>query len=353
MQTRGCAGLIFQPVDNPCLVHWNEWHDVMAASLARHVGLKTPFALRDGRPVHISEVATSGLQTDCLCPCCRRPLIAKRGAVRVAHFAHPAEPGVVPCAGETILHQVAKLLLAERVESCLRRGGELRAHWRCGDCGDVHEEDLVTGVGHFALKAVLAGGAMRADLALFNPAHTPLRVVEVVVTHPPEPATRATYQTLGVRLFEVALARFEDLEVLRGEGELAVNCARCSDPSGGNPRCGDCQTVLRERRVFVVTSECWRCEAPMNVTLLQLANGMSGGPEELERRERGLADRAGALIREVYSRTSKRRYPADCCPRCGAFSGGFFQHHHWQRLDVERTTPTATQWVCPTCQPNR
>lgn len=48
-----------------------------------------PFALRasDHAFVEVSEVP-SGLAANCICPSCRMPLIARRGDVKVWHFAH-------------------------------------------------------------------------------------------------------------------------------------------------------------------------------------------------------------------------------------------------------------------------
>lgn len=60
----------------------------------------------------VREVS-QGLPCACICPCCKAPLIARKGHIRVHHFAHA--PGVTPCLGgpETALHQMAKQLIAE------------------------------------------------------------------------------------------------------------------------------------------------------------------------------------------------------------------------------------------------
>lgn len=42
--------------------------------------LKIPYAARNGRLVHISEVE-NGLQPDCTCPACKRPLVARIAAI--------------------------------------------------------------------------------------------------------------------------------------------------------------------------------------------------------------------------------------------------------------------------------
>ena len=317
-------------------------------------GLKNPYAVRGGRLVHISDLTSPGLQPNCLCPCCERPLVAKLGAVRAHHFAHLAEGGMVPCSGESILHKLAKDFLADRVERCLHYGGEFWVRWRCKACGQDHEEDLIAGVGHFALEHTLADGAARADLALLDHERALRRVVEIVVAHAPAPPARAAYQALAVRLFELDLTDFDDLEALRGEGTLAVRCTDCLDlADGGKPRCGDCGGVLCERRVFVVEAACEGCGSPMKVTLIQRANGTKGGAEALGRRERRLATEAGARIQPAKGPLHLHREWADHCGVCQVFTDPLFESSHWRRFDPARTAPVASQLVCPACEPRR
>ncbi|MEM9488183.1 MAG: competence protein CoiA family protein, partial [Myxococcota bacterium] len=71
-----------------------------------------PYAVRDGAIVHVSEVA-SGYQPDCRCVLCGGALVARKGRVKAHHFAHAS---AAPCTGESILHHLAKRMLAERVE---------------------------------------------------------------------------------------------------------------------------------------------------------------------------------------------------------------------------------------------
>lgn len=280
--------------------------------------LKTAFALRRGQVVHISELAGSGLQPDCVCPCCLQPLVAKRGKVRVEHFAHLPAGDAVPCPGETILHQFAKLILATRVERCLRDGGELRAVWECEECGEAHAEDLVAGVNHFAVERELAGGGgAKPDLALFDGAGVALRVVEVVVTHAPEPVARAAYAALKTRLFEVRVKQPEDLERLWADTDVFARCAHCPAP-----RCRRCKALLVERRVFVVTAPCWSCQAPLTVTL----------PADDDCLDEGAAA-PGETV---------------CCGGCSRFVGRDYLVRTALHLDATRTTPAESRLVCPT-----
>jgi hypothetical protein len=71
-----------------------------------------PFGLRGNRLLETQEVE-SGLACDCICPKCGGPLIARKGAHNVHHFAHYQKSD---CEGalETALHLKAKAILFSR-----------------------------------------------------------------------------------------------------------------------------------------------------------------------------------------------------------------------------------------------
>ena len=68
------------------------------------------WARRGEEAVHISQV-DSGLACQCNCDKCGVPLIARRGEVRIHHFAHQSSD----CDGnnESMLHLKAKEIIAE------------------------------------------------------------------------------------------------------------------------------------------------------------------------------------------------------------------------------------------------
>ncbi|MDO6444602.1 competence protein CoiA family protein [Colwellia sp. 1_MG-2023] len=85
-------------------VNSNEINDIEKTEL--HYGIK------DGRVVHVESVI-NGLDCGCSCPHCDSQLIAKKGNVRVHHFAHY---NAVDCehGSETAIHLLAKQIIAER-----------------------------------------------------------------------------------------------------------------------------------------------------------------------------------------------------------------------------------------------
>ena len=68
----------------------------------------------DGRMAHIGAVP-QGLACGCVCPACGTWLVARKGAVRVAHFAHHSDHACAT-AYETMLHRMAKQVIADRLQ---------------------------------------------------------------------------------------------------------------------------------------------------------------------------------------------------------------------------------------------
>jgi hypothetical protein len=67
----------------------------------------------EGEPVHIS-VARRGLACGLICPACKTPLIARKGAKKAAHFSHQGKGSGCGNGRETNAHYWAKQLLVER-----------------------------------------------------------------------------------------------------------------------------------------------------------------------------------------------------------------------------------------------
>jgi len=73
--------------------------------------IKLPFGIRNGKLVHISEIQIdqNGLNCNCVCPECGEKLIARKGDIRIHHFAHHNDNCINPL--ETALHYYAKEVL--------------------------------------------------------------------------------------------------------------------------------------------------------------------------------------------------------------------------------------------------
>lgn len=73
---------------------------------------KLRYGLRDGELVHIDD-AENGLACSCICPECRRPLLAKQGEKLAHHFAHEADDVSCNPSPESLVHLYAKQQVAK------------------------------------------------------------------------------------------------------------------------------------------------------------------------------------------------------------------------------------------------
>ena len=70
------------------------------------------YALKDGKPVHVSEVER-GLACGCTCAACGEPLLARKGKVKAHHFAHKSDGNSCGYGYQSSLHLMAKEAIAE------------------------------------------------------------------------------------------------------------------------------------------------------------------------------------------------------------------------------------------------
>lgn len=77
------------------------------------MNVKLPFGIRNGILVHISEITLEekGLACNCFCPNCNEPLIAKKGEVKIHHFAHSKSN----CSTEDAMKKAFEYLLKETI----------------------------------------------------------------------------------------------------------------------------------------------------------------------------------------------------------------------------------------------
>ncbi len=277
--------------------------------------VKIPYAEKDGRLIHVSRVE-SGLQCGCVCPVCKRPVLARKGSVVRHHFAHY---GGGECSPETVLHQVGKRLLKARISRHLERGRPLQLRWKCRFCPETHEGDLLKLARRVDVEKVLDG--CRPDLVLSDGGGNPLAVLEIVVTHSPEENVREY-----CRKHDVAMVCFR---VRNGRDLLALDVENPLRPSRVglclNPQCEICGKALSPATMHVVAIPCWRCGFEMKAAMVK-ADGRMAGPEVFSSGQTKIAEEAGVYISRRHSRTSNRRYLANTCPSCGAFTGAPYLH---------------------------
>ena len=225
-----------------------------------------------GRMVHVEDVPTGKL-CGCICPGCRKMLIAKNtGRVKAHHFAHSPDDAKGTC--ESFLHGAAKRLLYDRIIDARLASATVAIEWRCKRCSCRHTGDLlknVTADPH--IETLISEANIRPDIWL-EQGGQPSKLLEVVVTHPPETPVWQYAEFNGLPLLLFNIVEVADLDKLVYTQVLqpdihyverclcgpcpyckSYNCSSCSnsmqaycDQCGacGSPHkhCSDCQEVI-------------------------------------------------------------------------------------------------------------
>lgn len=161
--------------------------------------LKLPFGLKDGVLVHISEVP-QGAACSCVCPCCKAPLLARKGSVKIHHFAHKKGADCAKSV-ETALHLASKQFLEEHKEIALPA---VQIDF------DSYRDPLpVSPERTFPLDKVRAEertGDIVPDILAYS-GGVPL-LIEIRVTHEVDEAKAAKIRRLGISAIEIDLSSF-------------------------------------------------------------------------------------------------------------------------------------------------
>lgn len=149
-------------------------------------------------------------------------------------------------------------------------------------------------------------------------ADSPVWALEVVVTHAPEERTLNYY-----RQQRIALARFD----LKSDTDLVKAAAPVLLPDHVeqciNPRCTKCLRFQRNVVLWIVEGACWMCGGVMPFAAVdggESRRDVYAGPKHFTDAELKMARDHGCFIKSKYSRTHRRRCPANACKRCGAFA---------------------------------
>lgn len=334
--------------------------------LTRGMGLKVPVARHNNTLLWVGDASEMGSVPDGLvCIGCDQPLIWRRGVRNRPHFAHKVAGG---CGGESALHTLAIEIIGDSIQRAAATRSEYRLDVPCVDCEIVKRGNLGKHTGLTIDQDRVLQDGIRPDILVRSHSGTPLYVIEVVVTHAPDPAAHALYQRLELPVIMVS-PEWQSLEMLRtglhheiGEDPRNPQSvgARVSYQVDGyqcrSPRhfdyddeliCPICESTARRLAVEIATSKCYRCEVPF--AILDFVERTS---DRLRRIAAGCADLKGVhviaadygvTLRDTYSQTTQSRYLAHHC-RNGHFQGDNFIYRN--EGAVARDQPVQHVQVC-------
>ncbi len=190
-------------------------------------GVRYPLALDESGA--LVDVETFQKGSVARCPGCEREMTARKGRVRRWHFAHALDPSMPPCAQESALHRIAKMLIRDSFQAAKQAGRPYNLSWPCVRCGESSVLDCCAKWQSSACEVQIVSG-VRADVVLKGP--RPL-AIEVVVAHDLEKKTESAYQLAEVAVVRV-VPTWDSLHLLR-QGIVAASlitkrdgwCTRC------------------------------------------------------------------------------------------------------------------------------
>ncbi|MFA4838911.1 MAG: competence protein CoiA family protein [Candidatus Neomarinimicrobiota bacterium] len=298
--------------------------------------IKVPYAERNGRLIHISRVER-GLACQCVCPVCKTAVIARKGKKLRHHFSHHSRGN---CSAETVLHQIAKILIYEKIIGLLKSHETLPITWKCALCRDMHRLNLLENVSTIEMEKPI--DTIRPDIVLLNADSVPTAAIEIAVTHDPEPEVLETCEKRNIPLLIFTVRSAEDLESL-GESTLIhpTSVRFCL-----KKHCPGCGGALFIKTVFVVDDHCWRCGSPMNLAFMEVGDVLHG-PENFSENEQMVTRKSGVLLKIFFDHQENRRFLANVCPACGISTGSAYLRS-FKRLE-RKLKGEPTGFLCGKC----
>ena len=273
--------------------------------------IKIPYALKNDEWVHVSQVE-SGLKSNCICPCCKNFLVARKGTKVKHHFAHHDSTN---CQPETVLHFVAKTFLVEKIQKHLASRTPLAMTWPCEKCGKIHEANLLRKATQVRLEYRL--DSCKPDVLLLAAEDKPVAAIEIIVTHKPEDSAKMYYRQRGIALIEIEVSDGEALEMIkRDETLLATRIDQCT-----SAKCKQCGSPLKENQLVVFAAPCRRCKCEMKMCFIFVAESYFRGPKEFTSHQIQIAKEHGVCLEQKFSQTMGEEYLANVCPTCKKWVG--------------------------------
>lgn len=241
-----------------------------------------PVADRAGELVWADQLAVAGQRPeDLACVSCAAPVRLRAGERNRPHFAHHHTDACT--APETVLHATTMRVLRDGILAASAAGDRYSLDVSCERCGIEAEGNLArhTDCTIDMDKAFVDG--IRPDLLIRGGAdNAPRYVIEVVVTHAPEPAALVAYAKHGLPVV-IVWPTWETLPQIRdgltaphrrhsGRGIFDVidACRSSRHHEPGTPPCAQCTRPSRAVSVEIAAIECYRCHR--NVRVLDIVN---------------------------------------------------------------------------------
>lgn len=284
--------------------------------------------------VHIDNAQKGQRYT---CPTCGAELLLKISKIpegqkyhRRNHFAHKGYSD--NHCSESFLHKLFKERCAEYIRNKISYNDSLFFEWHCEKCNEVHKGNLLKKAVNVITEYDL--GVCKPDIALLDSNGKVVIVIEVVVTHKPEPTTLEYYDNNKIACLQINVGDFPDCENVEKKLSHPDNVNLCP-----NPICKNCGQIMHHSKIVTVVTKCWKCKRKMTVAMM-IGGGIILSPTYFNEKEIEIAKSLGANIHKRYSKTISGNYYANVCANCNNFVGDFYMCEyidlpHQNEIDLE------------------
>lgn len=275
-----------------------------------------------GNLVHIDDAHKGETYT---CPECGKVLSLNISKIpegqkyhRRNHFSHPKGSPDNQCT-ESFLHKLFKERAAECIREKIENENVFEFVWQCRECDEVHVGNMLKKAESVCLEYNL--GICRPDVALLDEDGKVVIVIEVVVTHKPEPEVMSYYKDNKIGCLQINVSDFDDCENVERKLMRPDFVNLCPTPT-----CKKCGERMQKAKMVIVNTNCGYCLGEIKLAMIlmkvnsqnQIYNPVYFTKEEIE-----LANTNGANIQIKYSNQAKKSYNANVCGRCDNFIGEY------------------------------
>lgn len=275
--------------------------------------------------VHIDNAKKGEKYT---CPNCGAELILKISKIpegqkyhRKNHYAHKGNSD--NHCSESFLHKLFKERCVEYIQQKISNNDNINFEWLCEKCEEDHSGNLLRKAVNVASEYDM--GICKPDIALFDKDGKVVIVVEIVVTHKPEPEVMQYYDENKIACLQIQVDDFPDCDRIEEKLSHPDKMNICP-----NPRCKKCGNIMSHVQMVTVSSNCWKCGQEMTIAMLVTKSGHHiVSAAKFNDEDIKIATNLGANIKQRYSKTVNESYLANVCKHCDAFAGDFYMHEYY------------------------
>lgn len=276
--------------------------------------LRIPLALDEFNLVVSPEIADK--KNKYFCPSCSDLLTLRKGKIKKTHFSHKASD---TCSQETIIHQLAKFLIIQRIKEWKEGKGNVPIIKRkCPDCEAYIKQKLPDKVDSAVAERKLGSGYI-VDVAIIVDQDI-VAAVEIKVHHAVDEEKK---NNIGIPFVELLGEEVIDNPLVWNaitDKFKKFRCKKCDEyTSEYNEKIKliSQQTMVEIPTIFYRTAynECWRC----NKEILLFV--WSGDSYNYKLSENILKPKT---VQYRYSKMAGTKYWVNTCPYCKSIQGDFF-----------------------------